>query len=91
MTIEQVSTALKSVGACFATSTAKFVSPDDGFGAKPTYHIHPDCSYPHGRDILRFSSIKEIQQYVTARKAAMRATDDEKAFDIMNAFWMARS
>lgn len=84
MTIDQMSQALKSVGACFAVTTAKTLLPSDGFDAKPSYHIHPNCSNPRQDDIDRVYSQAQLRDYVQTAKAVKRATSDEKAFDL----WM---
>ena len=79
MTEDQMVKALKSVDACFAVSTAKFVSANDPFGSKPSYHIHPDASNPHEKNIVRVYSQKQLQDWVRTAKAASR-TPDEKAY-----------
>ncbi len=85
MTTDQMVAALKSVGAIFATSTAKFISPNDPFGSKPAYHIHPNAEYPHERDIVRVYSQAQLTDWVHTAKAAQHATD-EKGFDLWQAY-----
>jgi hypothetical protein len=77
MTENQMVQALASVGACFATSTAKFIAVNDPQGSKPSYHIHPDANYPHEKQIVRVYSQKQLQDWVRTAKAARRATDDQ--------------
>ena len=81
MTTDQMVQALKSVGAIFATSTAKFISPNDPFGSRPAYHIHPDAEYPHEKQIVRVYSQKQLIDWVRTAKAAARASQED-------AFWL---
>ena len=83
----RITEGLLEVGACYATSSAKHVSPNDGFGAKPSYHIHPDASYPHQDSIETYTSLEELAGYVEARKAAEATSDPAEAYDIMQAFY----
>lgn len=85
MTEQQMVAALKSVGACFATSTAKFISPNDPYGSKPAYHIHPNSEYPHEKNIVRVYSQKQLQDWVRTAKAVERTTN-EKAYDLWHAY-----
>ena len=78
--------ALEDVGACFAVTTAKTILPNDGFDAKPSYHIHPDCSYPHEKDIERIYSQAQFQDWVRTMKAAKRAVSQEEAFPLWVAY-----
>lgn len=86
MTINQMSSALKSVGACFAVTTAKTVLPNDPFESKPSYHIHPDCSYPHQLNIERVFSQAQFADWIRTMKAAKRCTDQADAFDLWEAY-----
>ena len=86
MTIDQMAKALSDVGACFAVTTAKTILPDDGFEAKPSYHIHPDCSYPHEKHIVRVYSQAQFQDWVRTMKAAQRAVDQAAAYDLMQEY-----
>ena len=85
MTEQQMVAALKSVGACFATSTAKFISPNDPYGSKPAYHIHPNSEYPHEKDIVRVYSQKQLVDWVRTMKAVARMTN-EQAYDLQEAY-----
>lgn len=91
MTINQMSQALQSIGACFAVTTNKTILPNDSFGAKPSYHIHPDCSNPRQEDIERVYSQKQFVDYIRTAKTVRRAVDNEKAYWIWQAYtdrWM---
>lgn len=91
MTINQMAQALKSVGACFAVSTAKTILPNDGFDARPSYHIHPDASYPHEKDIERVYSQKQLVDWVRTAKATQRCAEQSDAFQLWEAYrdrWM---
>ena len=86
MTIDQMSAALKSVGACFAVTTAKTVLPNDPFGSKPSYHIHPDASNPRQEDIERVCSQTQFKDWIRTMKAAERATSQEEAYPLWIAY-----
>jgi hypothetical protein len=101
MTIDQMSQALKSVGACFAVTSAKTILPNDGFEAAPSYHIHPDAEYPHEKHIKRVYSQKQLQDWVRTMKAVQRIVNtgstpeewekqeqakNEKAFELWFAY-----
>lgn len=77
MTEQQMVQSLKSVGACFAVSTAKYISPNDPHGAKPAYHIHPNAEYPHEKDVVRVYSQRQLLDWVRTAKAANRAPQEE--------------
>lgn len=83
MTIDQMAKALQSVGACFAVSTAKTILPNDGFGAKPSYHIHPDSSNPRQDDIERVYSQPQFRDWVRTAKAVKRLVDGDEAASVM--------
>ena len=86
MTIDQMSDTLKSVGACFAVTSAKTVLPNDPFGSKPSYHIHPDASNPRQDDIERVYSQAQFQDWIRTMKAARRATSQEEAYPLWIAY-----
>ena len=81
MTIDQMAAALQSVGACFAVTTAKTILPNDPFGSSPSYHIHPDCSYPHEKHIVRVFSQKQFQDWVRTMKAVQRIVNTGETFE----------
>ena len=75
----QIEQGLSEIGACWAVRADKYVSPDDEFGAKPSYHVHPDASYPHVRSIKRFESLDMLWSWIQAckRSAALHAKDGQ--------------
>ncbi len=85
MTTEQMVKALDSVGACFAVTTAKYVAVRDGHDAKPSYHIHPNASYPHENDIVRIYSQEQFIDWIRTMKAAVRVSQ-EQAFPLWVAY-----
>lgn len=87
MTINQMSQALSSVGACFAVTTAKTILPNDPFESKPSYHIHPDASYPHEKNIDRVFSQKQLMDWVRTAKAAKRCTERWDAEVLWQAYY----
>jgi hypothetical protein len=86
MTTDQMYAALKSVGACFAVSTAKTILPNDPHDSKPSYHIHPDSGYPHQNDIERVYSQAQFRDWIATTKAAKRAVSQEQAFPLWQAY-----
>lgn len=86
MTIDQMSAALKSVGACFAVSTAKTILPNDPHGSKPSYHIHPDCADPRQDSIERVYTQAQFSDWVATAKAVKRSTSQEAAFELWQAY-----
>jgi hypothetical protein len=80
---DRITKNLLEIGACWATSSSKFVSDDTG---KAAYHIHPNANNPHRDDVLRFYSLNEIEGYVNARKEAAEA-NEIVAYEIMQDFW----
>jgi hypothetical protein len=85
MTIDQMSAALKSVGACFAVTTAKTILPNDR-DTRACYHIHPDCSYPHEMHIERVFSQAQFKDWIRTMKAVKRCTSQEEAFPMWEAY-----
>ncbi len=86
MTINQMAKALIDVGACFAVTTAKTILPNDPFGSKPSYHIHPDCSNPRQDDIERAYTQEQFMDWVRTRKAILRATSEKEAWVLQVAY-----
>jgi hypothetical protein len=82
MTIDQMARTLHSVGACFAVSSAKTILPNDGFDAKPAYHIHPDSSNPRQDAIERVYSQPQLQDWVRTTKASKRLTNPDDAWEL---------
>ena len=87
MNKKQITQKLAAVGAAWAVRSDKHVSPNDGFGAKATYHVHPDVSYPHQNHIKRFDNLDEVAGYAKAREAAQNASSESEAWKIMDDFW----
>ena len=87
MTKQQITQKLQNLGAAWAVTDSKTILPNDGFGAKPSYHVHPDASYPHQDHIKRFRNLGEVAGYVEARQQANECTDESEAFEIMSDFW----
>lgn len=69
---DRVNSGLEQIGACWAIRSDKFIDPSDGYEAKPTYHIFPDATNPYNNSIIRFLSLKEILNWITACKEAAR-------------------
>jgi hypothetical protein len=80
MTIEQMANALVSIGACFATTSAKCVLASDPPMAKPSYHIHPDSSNLQQNDIICLYSQEQFKDWVRTAKAVKRANGNEQSF-----------
>ena len=72
---KQVEQGLEDIGACWAVRSDKYISADDGYDATPTYHVHPDASYPHVRSIKRFDSLNELASWIDACKRAAASSD----------------
>lgn len=66
----QIAQKLVEGGACFAVTDRKCVLPDDEFGAHPSYHVHPDTSYPHVSQIKRFADLDILEAYANAKALA---------------------
>jgi len=73
----QITKKLKEINAAWAMRNNKCVLPEDAQNGstRPTYHIHPDRSYPHQNSIMRFDTLAEIAEYIEVRKQAI-ALDD---------------
>jgi len=54
---EDVTAALKSVGAIWAYTDTKTAGANE---RQETYHIHPNAADPQERNILRFGSLQSI-------------------------------
>lgn len=67
---ETITYRLTEVGACWAVSSAKCCLTGDGWGGSPCYHIHPDRAEPRESAILRFRSLRAIEEYIAARHLA---------------------
>ena len=71
---DRITKGLREVGAAWAVSNDRYCSPNDPLEdqveGKCTYHVHPDASYPHQENIVRFRNLDEIAAYIAARKKA---------------------
>jgi len=77
---KKVTEGLREIGACWAVRTTKFVDPNDnwrmdGRPVAATYHIHPDAEAPEQSAVLRFRTLKEIEEYIEARRRAKALWD----------------
>lgn len=61
---DRITKKLQEQGRAWAVRSDKYIDPNDEFGAKPTYHIHPNATYPHQSDICRFDSLNEIEEWL---------------------------
>jgi len=83
----RITQGLKEIGAAWAVSADKYICTNVQCcnaleGDKAAYHVHPDASYPHQSEIIRFTSLKEVWVYIQARRAAVKARNDyADAFD----------
>lgn len=89
MNKSRVSKGLREIGACWCVSADKYVCTNSqccGMDAKPAYHVHPDCSYPHQDNIMAFYSLRQVWDYIQATKKALNAATEEEAWEIMQDF-----
>lgn len=87
---QKVTNRLQAVGAAWATSSDRHVSPDDPPGSGRAYHVHPDRSYPHVGAILRFRTLDEINEWCKMREeqaAVMVGAPQEPAPDASDEEW----
>jgi hypothetical protein len=85
--MNSIKSGLDEIGACFATSTSKFICANHNCcqpldGDKSAYHIHPDSSNPRQDDIKRFESLAELASWIEMCKAARAAPSQEAAHEI---------
>ena len=76
MTKKQITKKLEEIGACWAVKAEKYTAVDDytmavSWFVKPTWHIHPDCTYPHTDNIKRFKTLQELSDWIDERKQSM--------------------
>lgn len=69
MNKQQITKKLRELGAAWATTSDKYLCTDYQCcnhlnGDKPAYHIHPNSSYPHVNNIFRFTSLREIAEWI---------------------------
>jgi hypothetical protein len=66
---------LSNIGAGWAVTSEKCILPEDEYGAKPEYHIHPNVNFPHQSSIKRFPTLNAIVSWVNAVKEAQQYGD----------------
>jgi len=70
---KRISTRLHEAGMAWATSATKHVHPDDPMedqiARRKTWHVHPDASHPHSRDVVRFDTLDELEDWLDERSA----------------------
>lgn len=79
---ERITNDLLELGACYAVSSEKTILPNDGYGARPSYHVHPDASYPHQNSIERFDTLADLEEYIEVRKRIQAAETEEEQWEI---------
>ena len=83
---QKIGQALQEIGACFAVRNDKFISVNDPQGSRPAYHVHPDASYPHEREIIRFATLMEIEEWSNCAKACASAKTEQEMLSIRYAY-----
>lgn len=71
--IDQVTRALEAMGAGWAGEPKKILLETD---ATPLYHIYPDRNCPHPDQMLRFSSLRKLGQWIVLRQQGMHGLLD---------------
>lgn len=66
---ERVTKRMRAVGAAWATSADRYVSPDDPPGSGRMYHIHPNAEEPSQGWIMRFRNLDQIIGWIQMREA----------------------
>ena len=91
---ERVTEGLAAIDACWAVTDKKMILPSNGFDAKPSYHIHPDRTYPHEQAVYRFDTLQQIVDYIITAKRVDDATRSmnskdaaDYAYSLWGAFW----
>ncbi len=90
MNKQQITKKFQDLSIAWATSNGKYVGANDGFDAKPSYHVHPDASYPHQDHVKKFTSLEEIGEYVKACELAAAAPTQEEAARIMEYYYSSQ-
>ena len=66
--VQKISQKLHDIGACWAVTSEKYLSPNDpewlGERRQKTWHVHPVANYPHQKNVMRFETLKELEQWV---------------------------
>lgn len=72
----RITAALREIGAAWATSASKHVSPndplEDQIAGRATYHVHPDRSEPRTEHIQRFDSLRELEAWIREQRPLRR-------------------
>lgn len=71
----QITKRLESIGAAWAVKDEKYIGtndPGDPWKLKPTWHIHPDCTYPHINNIARFESLRDLSEWITTIERSVK-------------------
>jgi hypothetical protein len=70
---DRISKRLRKAGMAWATSATKHVHPDDPLedqsAGRKTWHVHPDASYPHTRNVHRFDTLDALEAWLDERGA----------------------
>ncbi len=84
---EQITKGLLEIGACWCVSDKKYQGT--GFNdVRPMWHVHPDSSYPHEANVMRFNNLQEIAGYIDVMKQIERENlDNEQAYDLLQIYW----
>ena len=75
---DRITAALLEIGACWAVTADKCILPEDSLedqiSQRATYHVHPDQSEPRSEYIQRFTSLKELEDWIREQRPARRRT-----------------
>jgi len=70
---DRITKRLRQAGMAWATSATKHVHPDDPMenqiAGRKTYHVHPNANHPHSRDVRRFDTLDELEDWLDERDA----------------------
>ncbi len=92
---ESVTRGLLEIGACWATSTQRYICADHNCCQRfnqvqrPLYHVNPDASRPEQLAIRCFHNLDEIAAYIKAIQECR--ADPERAFEIMDRYEESRA
>jgi len=68
MNKRQITEKLIEKGMAWAVRSDKYTDPNDPLedqvNRRKTWHIHPNASYPHQNDIVRFDTLAEIEEWI---------------------------
>jgi hypothetical protein len=87
MNKKQITKGLLVIGACWAISAEKYQGTSFN-EFRPRYHIHPDCSYPHEKNIMKFDTLRDIAGYISIIKHIQKENlDNEQAYGLLQMYW----